>query len=110
NSSKHRNVCIVLQMIIDKCSTALKPQINDQLVDYLMVLFERSISASETNLWALLVLEKLCATSKRLSESRLPTLCNKLQILADTLVQLGNRFYKMDFDFVGYQVAFCAKW
>lgn len=109
-SVKHRNVCIVLKMIIEKCSHPLKSQISDQLVNYLILTLERNSPNSETTLWALMALEMLCSTPNRLAEGQLLVIRKNLQHLSANLEQLSNGFYRMDFDFTGYQVAFCAQW
>lgn len=108
--AKHRNVCIVLKMIIKKCSSPLKPHISDQLVHYLIHVLDKNTLNSETNLWALMALELLCSTPNRLVESQASAICGKLEQLSANLELLGDRFYKMDFDFSSYQVAFCAQW
>lgn len=113
----HRNLCLILLILLEHCKYAMKQEISDAILDYLLTIIERC-SRPETVLYALIGVElrvvniiqfDLTAALRRRIVDMLTVLASTNPDLSDlSLIESGkkstaDRFYR-------YQIAFCARW
>lgn len=101
---KHRNVCLILDIALERYQCPLEGQLQDKLVHYL----SRIICESEhmqSVLYALYAIEKFPLNT--FSEAFKETLQMHGKLVEHSRV---SSLYNASFDMVRYQVGFCARW